>query len=95
MLQMIRGINAVRERVSYEAKKYVSEIKKPDGTIIPAFKIIILDEADSMTAEAQDALRVPIEESSTVTRFCFRSVIILVNYRCYLNLDVRRFFLKN
>lgn len=66
-----RGINAVRDKISYEAKKYVSEIVKEDGTIIPAYKIIILDEADSMTDEAQDALRVPIEESSSVTRFCF------------------------
>lgn len=66
-----RGINAVRDKISYEAKKYVSEIIKEDGTVIPAYKIIILDEADSMTDEAQDALRVPIEESSSVTRFCF------------------------
>ena len=66
-----RGINAVRDRVSHEAKKYVSEIVNEDGTVIPAYKIIILDEADSMTDEAQDALRVPIEETSSVTRFCF------------------------
>lgn len=66
-----RGINAVRDKISHEAKKSVCEIIKKDGTVIPAFKIIILDEADSMTDEAQDALRVSIEESSSVTRFCF------------------------
>lgn len=66
-----RGINAVREKISYDAKKYVSRIVKEDGTIIPGFKIIVLDEADAMTDEAQDALRVSIEESSLVTRFCF------------------------
>ena len=66
-----RGINAVREKISNVAKKYVTEIINEDGTKIPPYKIIILDEADSMTDEAQDALRVIIEQYSTVTRFCF------------------------
>ncbi len=66
-----RGINAVREKITNEAKKYVSETVSEDGTKIPSYKIIILDEADSMTDEAQDALRVIIEQYSTVTRFCF------------------------
>ena len=66
-----RGINAVREKITNEAKKYVTEIISEDGTRIPPYKIIILDEADSMTDEAQDALRVIIEQYSTVTRFCF------------------------
>lgn len=66
-----RGIGAVREKISNEAKKYVSEIVKENGKKIPPYKIIILDEADSMTDEAQDALRVIIEKYSTVTRFCF------------------------
>lgn len=66
-----RGISAVREKIAGVAKKYVSEIIEEDGTIIPAYKIIILDEADSMTEEAQDALRVIIEQYSSVTIFCF------------------------
>lgn len=66
-----RGINAVRDKITNQAKKYVGEIIKEDGTRIPPYKIIILDEADSMTDEAQDALRVIIEQYSTVTRFCF------------------------
>lgn len=66
-----RGINAVREKITNEAKKYVTEIIYEDGSRIPPYKIIILDEADSMTDEAQDALRVIIEQYSTVTRFCF------------------------
>ena len=66
-----RGINAVREKITNEARKYVTELESDDGTIIPPYKIIILDEADSMTDEAQDALRVIIEQYSTVTRFCF------------------------
>ena len=66
-----RGINAVREKITNEAKKYVNELISEDGIKIPPYKIIILDEADSMTDEAQDALRVIIEQYSTVTRFCF------------------------
>lgn len=66
-----RGINAVREKISFEARKNVDKIVLPDGRISPPYKIIILDEADSMTDEAQDALRVIIEEYSRVTRFFF------------------------
>lgn len=66
-----RGINAVRDKITTEAKKHVGEIVMEDGYKIPPYKIIILDEADSMTDEAQDALRVIIEQYSTVTRFCF------------------------
>ena len=66
-----RGIKAVREKITNVAKKSVHKIICNDGRIIPGFKIIVLDEADSMTSEAQDALRVIIEKYSSVTRFCF------------------------
>jgi len=66
-----RGINDVRQKIATYAKRSVSKIEQDDGTIIPPYKVIILDEADSMTEAAQDALRVIIEKYSNVTRFCF------------------------
>ncbi|MEO9309402.1 MAG: replication factor C small subunit [Nitrososphaera sp.] len=57
-----RGINMVRERV----KKF-SKFGGLDANI--PFKIIILDEADEMTSDAQTALRRIIEDTSKHCRF--------------------------
>lgn len=66
-----RGINSVRDKIYPRAKEYSESIESADGSMIPRFKIIILDEADTMTSEALDALRVVIEKHSNVTRFIF------------------------
>ena len=67
-----RGIKMVRERV----KEFAAVMKLPtDRANKRMFRIIILDEADEMTADAQTALRRIIEDTSETTRF-----IIICNY---------------
>jgi replication factor C small subunit len=67
-----RGIKMVRERV----KEFAAVMKLPtDKDKKKMFRVIILDEADEMTSEAQTALRRIIEDSSRTTRF-----IIICNY---------------
>lgn len=63
-----RGINTIREIVKDFARSRPS-------TGVP-FKILILDESDNMTQDAQQALRRIMERYASVTRF-----ILLANYQ--------------
>ena len=65
-----RGIKVVRERIKTFATMAATAVDN-----VPDFRLIILDEADSMMAEAQAALRRIIEDYSHVTRF-----ILICNY---------------
>ncbi len=59
-----RGIGMVRERIKTFARHLI-------GTLVNApFGLIILDESDQMTAEAQTALRRIMEANSMTSRFC-------------------------
>ena len=62
-----RGIAVVREKI----KKFAQiAVTKGVNSSSPNFKIIILDEADSLTTDAQAALRRVIEKYTKITRFC-------------------------
>ncbi|MCP8309715.1 MAG: replication factor C small subunit [archaeon] len=63
-----RGINTVRDRVKTFARYIDKRVEIP-------FRIIILDEADEMTSDAQTALRRIMEESSRICRF-----LLICNY---------------
>lgn len=68
-----RGISIVREKVKNFARQTPrAETVASDGKKYPCppYKIIILDEADSMTQDAQAALRRIMENYARITRFC-------------------------
>ena len=64
-----RGIQVVREKVKGFAQLTASG-RRADGKPCPAYKIVILDEADSMTRDAQSALRRTMEKEGRSTKFC-------------------------
>jgi replication factor C subunit 2/4 len=71
-----RGINAVRDKIKLYAMSTIGNSdeykERTNGKYpCPSYKIIVLDEADSMTKDAQSALRKIMENYSHITRFCF------------------------
>lgn len=80
-----RGINIVRGKIINFAKVAIGT--KDPKYLCPGYKVVILDEADAMTKEAQAALRKVMEENSDITRFCFicnyiNQIIEPINSRC-------------
>ena len=62
-----RGISVVRDKVKRFSQLTASG-KRPDGRPCPPYKIVILDEADSMTRDAQSALRYLINHTARCLR---------------------------
>lgn len=74
-----RGIRVVRDKIKIFAQQTVGLARDVvvDGVrkACPPFKIVILDEADAITTDAQTALRRTMEAHSRITRF-----ILICNY---------------
>lgn len=64
-----RGIGIVRNNIITFTKIAIGS--SDPNYPCPPYKIVILDEADAMTPEAQSALRKVMETKSRITRFCF------------------------
>jgi DNA polymerase III delta prime subunit len=62
-----RGIETVRTRI----KQFVISNGLKENKNTPPFKLIILDEIDAMTEDAQAILRKVIEKYVSNVRFCF------------------------
>jgi replication factor C subunit 2/4 len=69
-----RGIDVIREKIQSFAAMSINTHEDA-----PQFKFVILDEADSMTIDAQAALRRVMEERSKDTRFC-----LICNYKSHI-----------
>ncbi|KAG8925069.1 hypothetical protein FRC00_004378 [Tulasnella sp. 408] len=65
-----RGISIVREKIKNFARQTPRAAENDPNYPCPPYKIIILDEADSMTQDAQGALRRIMETYARITRFC-------------------------
>lgn len=74
-----RGIDVVREQIkTFASTKQIFSMAPAtteSSSFLSSFKLIILDEADAMTATAQMALRRIMEKYTANTRFC-----IIANY---------------
>ena len=90
-----RGINSVREDIKGFAEK--------SNMFQKGVRLIILDEADSMTFDAQFALRRIIEKYSATIRFCLicnyeNKIIPAIRSRCanfrFGNIDVKHIYTK-
>ncbi len=75
-----RGINVIREKVKFFARTAAIASDVP-------FKILIMDEADSLTSPAQHALRRTMERYTRTCRFCLignysENIIEPIQSRC-------------
>ncbi|UMM25891.1 hypothetical protein L5515_005522 [Caenorhabditis briggsae] len=83
-----RGIDVVRNTiVNFAQTKGLQAFASASGKDSVPFKLVILDEADAMTKDAQNALRRVIEKYTDNVRFCIicnylASIIPAIQSRC-------------
>eukprot|EP00177_Eucheuma_denticulatum_P003976 GFKZ01007185.1.p1 GENE.GFKZ01007185.1~~GFKZ01007185.1.p1 ORF type:complete len:357 (-),score=63.49 GFKZ01007185.1:140-1210(-) len=70
-----RGIAVVRDKIKTFAQATVANISGEGAVRLPTYKVIVLDEADAITSDAQTALRRTMERFAMSTRF-----ILICNY---------------
>ena len=83
-----RGIHVVREKIKFFSSLKVGG-KSVKDLLCPDLKMVVIDEVDMLTFDAQTALRNVIETSSRSTRFCMicindSKVIDPIKSRCLL-----------
>ena len=84
-----RGINMVREKIKFFSSLKVRGSKSAKDHLCPDLKMVVIDEVDNLTFDAQTALRNVIETSSRSTRFCIiciddSKIIDPIKSRCLL-----------
>eukprot|EP00002_Diphylleia_rotans_P016830 TRINITY_DN3266_c0_g1_i5.p1 TRINITY_DN3266_c0_g1~~TRINITY_DN3266_c0_g1_i5.p1 ORF type:complete len:438 (-),score=112.00 TRINITY_DN3266_c0_g1_i5:23-1336(-) len=84
---MILELNASDDRTISVVREQIKDFASTRMVFNAGFKLIILDEADAMTREAQTALRRVIEKYTKNTRFCFicnyvSKIIPAIQSRC-------------
>ena len=86
---MVLELNASNDRGISSVRRDIKGFAESNNMFNQGVKLIILDEADSMTYDAQFALRRIIEEYSSNVRFCIicnyiNKIILAIRSRCML-----------
>ena len=83
---LVIHLNASDERGIDTIRSVISEFTSTNGLFKEGLKFVILDEVDSMTKNAQQALKILIQKTQTSTRFC-----LITNYLSKVDISLRHY----
>ena len=83
---LVIHLNASDERGIDTIRNVISEFSCSKGLFKKGIKFVILDEIDSMTKNAQQALKILIQSVRTPTRFC-----LITNYLSKVDISLRNY----
>lgn len=83
---LVIHLNASDERGIDTIRSVISEFTSTNGLFKEGVKFVILDEVDSMTKNAQQALKILIQKTRTSTRFC-----LITNYLSKVDISLRNY----
>lgn len=83
---LVIHLNASDERGIDTIRSVISEFTSTNGLFKEGIKFVILDEVDSMTKNAQQALKILIQKTRTSTRFC-----LITNYLSKVDISLRNY----